>query len=337
MTDPVAGDLRCGLCHDALAEPDQVRCPGCATLLHGECRAQLGRCPTLGCAEGAVASGPAPKPPDYTLFSERQIVWSGILASPAAAVTLLAINLTRVGRGRAAAVVSALVATILVAGAFGSSKPKPLILVLAVALVVGLGRFGRADIQRHERAGGLRATALVAIALAVGASTTYMVSVMALRWGLLTGVHTLLESRLETDDRPTVERLCGVALVLTGGEDTRALSVRAIVRQRDGRLEAALDDVQRALRLEPRDPGLLAQRGHLRASTGDLRVGLADLDQAIRLDPSVAWFHDTRRWVHELLAQPELALADAEEAARLEASADHLATVESLRAQVRGR
>lgn len=150
-------------------------------------------------------------------------------------------------------------------------------------------------------------------------------------------MHSIFESRLETDDRPTVERLCGVALVLTGGEDTRALSVRAIVRQRDGRLGAALDDVERALRLEPRDPGLLAQRGHLRAAMGDLRVGLADLDHAIRIDFAVAWFHDTRRWVHELLEEPELALEDAEEAARLEASAEHLATVETLRAQVRGR
>src|SRR5579883_599660 len=40
--------LRCALCHDDLGGDALASC-ACGTILHLECRATLGRCPTLGC------------------------------------------------------------------------------------------------------------------------------------------------------------------------------------------------------------------------------------------------------------------------------------------------
>jgi hypothetical protein len=44
---------RCAICHGAL-EADPLRCEGCRTQTHGDCRGALGRCPTLGCAASFV-------------------------------------------------------------------------------------------------------------------------------------------------------------------------------------------------------------------------------------------------------------------------------------------
>jgi predicted DCC family thiol-disulfide oxidoreductase YuxK len=44
------GELRCGYCHDGVRE-DARTCPGCRSVLHEECRDELGRCPTLGCRQ----------------------------------------------------------------------------------------------------------------------------------------------------------------------------------------------------------------------------------------------------------------------------------------------
>ncbi len=50
--DTPRAELRCAYCHGAAdaVEP----CASCGTLLHTDCRAQAGRCPTLGCARPAV-------------------------------------------------------------------------------------------------------------------------------------------------------------------------------------------------------------------------------------------------------------------------------------------
>lgn len=54
------GDLpRCVYCRaDVLSQAELDECPGCRTTLHIACRAELGRCPTPGCA---VAPAPAPR------------------------------------------------------------------------------------------------------------------------------------------------------------------------------------------------------------------------------------------------------------------------------------
>src|SRR5206468_850593 len=49
--------LRCALCHADLEEPS-LTCPSCKTVLHSDCRAELARCPTLGCKPSAPMSEP---------------------------------------------------------------------------------------------------------------------------------------------------------------------------------------------------------------------------------------------------------------------------------------
>lgn len=49
---PRDGAARCAYCHDDLAG-DVAACPGCRTLLHVACGAELARCPTPGCHASA--------------------------------------------------------------------------------------------------------------------------------------------------------------------------------------------------------------------------------------------------------------------------------------------
>ena len=50
---------RCPFCHDALDDPRElVACEGCRTLLHGECHAEHGGCPILGCGHQAAQRAP---------------------------------------------------------------------------------------------------------------------------------------------------------------------------------------------------------------------------------------------------------------------------------------
>jgi hypothetical protein len=58
----LASSLRCAYCHDAFGLDARIRCPRCSTLLHADCWADLGRCPTLGCAHAHSAPPLRPHP-----------------------------------------------------------------------------------------------------------------------------------------------------------------------------------------------------------------------------------------------------------------------------------
>ncbi|MCO5172411.1 MAG: hypothetical protein M9894_39440 [Planctomycetes bacterium] len=47
---------RCAVCHDLAAVA--VPCPACRTVAHPDCRSDLGRCPTLGCAGAREVPSP---------------------------------------------------------------------------------------------------------------------------------------------------------------------------------------------------------------------------------------------------------------------------------------
>ncbi len=49
---------RCAICHGALREQAST-CPQCRVDVHADCRAELGRCPTLGCAASTATAAPA--------------------------------------------------------------------------------------------------------------------------------------------------------------------------------------------------------------------------------------------------------------------------------------
>ena len=56
--------LRCAYCHEAVGAAPVLRCTGCRTVLHPECLAEAGRCPTLGCGHrGACGQTDRPLTP----------------------------------------------------------------------------------------------------------------------------------------------------------------------------------------------------------------------------------------------------------------------------------
>lgn len=62
-----AAEVRCPYCHDLLqsAREALIECPGCGTMHHGACIAELGRCTVLGCAQPiGVEALPLPLAPE---------------------------------------------------------------------------------------------------------------------------------------------------------------------------------------------------------------------------------------------------------------------------------
>jgi serine/threonine protein kinase/Tfp pilus assembly protein PilF len=84
--------------------------------------------------------------------------------------------------------------------------------------------------------------------------------------------------------------------------------VRARVRQYQGRLREARDDLERGLELQSDEPQLWQLRGELKTAAGDPRGALADFDRAIQLGGG--------RTAHGPRAEAQLALGNAELAVR---------------------
>ncbi len=55
------GELRCSICHDGLGR-SRLTCPSCGTWFHRDCRDEVRRCPTLGCASTEWRRSPPPPP-----------------------------------------------------------------------------------------------------------------------------------------------------------------------------------------------------------------------------------------------------------------------------------
>ncbi len=51
-----SSESRCVICHGALRE-QAVACAGCRATMHRDCRSELARCPTIGCAASARTAG----------------------------------------------------------------------------------------------------------------------------------------------------------------------------------------------------------------------------------------------------------------------------------------
>lgn len=67
-------EQRCPYCHDLLqaAGEELIECPGCRTVHHGGCIAELGRCTVLGCAQ-PITREALPLPPAWESPARRQV------------------------------------------------------------------------------------------------------------------------------------------------------------------------------------------------------------------------------------------------------------------------
>ncbi len=78
---------RCAICHDTLGE-QETACAGCGSKTHADCRRELGRCATLGCAAEVAPPGAAGPRADG-----RTGPYSRIIIRAAAATVALAMGL----------------------------------------------------------------------------------------------------------------------------------------------------------------------------------------------------------------------------------------------------
>lgn len=96
---------RCAYCHDALDEARARACSGCATLVHGECLAAAGGCPTLGCAQAPARGGrarweePRPRPAGRRARPfERELPFVGLVGAILVPLVCFAANEAGLGR-----------------------------------------------------------------------------------------------------------------------------------------------------------------------------------------------------------------------------------------------
>ena len=65
-----------------------------------------------------------------------------------------------------------------------------------------------------------------------------------------------------------------------------------------GEYDLAIADLNEAIRLDPKDAAVYANRGGVYAMKGDFDAAIADCTEAIRLDPKNAKAYNTRGWAH---------------------------------------
>ncbi len=99
-----------------------------------------------------------------------------------------------------------------------------------------------------------------------------------------------------------------------------ALGNRALVLARDGRLEAALADVEAALAALPDDPTLHGTRGNLLLRLGRPAEALAAHDRAVALAPEDPVAYYNRAFSHRAVGAPERAEEDLAAARELSAA-----------------
>ena len=113
-----SAELRCAFCHDE-ATGHLVRCPSCSALTHEDCLVELGRCPTLGCAQVPVSRPPVASPqPSAQTVGERLFEFLGQALDRLCACVVLGILCLVVGRVVHSVALEAL-------SVFGAAEPAP--------------------------------------------------------------------------------------------------------------------------------------------------------------------------------------------------------------------
>lgn len=108
--------------------------------------------------------------------------------------------------------------------------------------------------------------------------------------------------------------------ILSLAPSAAALQLRAALRMSRWEHDLALADLDEAIRLNPRDPAVLAHRAGARMFVGRYDEARADADEAIRLDPAKAsaWANRGMIAIHQRRYAD--AIADTDEAIRLDPS-----------------
>lgn len=123
---------------------------------------------------------------------------------------------------------------------------------------------------------------------------------------------------IEKLDRSSGLEDCDMAITVQGlatEEMAATLSNRGLLLARSGKLEAALKDHDRAVRLAPDNGSLFINRANAYTAQSKFLPALQDLDYAVQLnDPQVHLAYYNRALIHSRLGNLAAARADAERA-----------------------
>ena len=98
--------------------------------------------------------------------------------------------------------------------------------------------------------------------------------------------------------------------------DGRGVRLRGLAKDRKKDFSGAIDDYTQALAQHPDQPGLWNRRGWAHLITNAVQLALEDFERAIRLDGSNGDAYSGRGSARVLLGQHRTAVADAEESLR---------------------
>lgn len=113
--------------------------------------------------------------------------------------------------------------------------------------------------------------------------------------------------------------LFGCSDVLAGSSESDYASYykKAQKEYESGNKQSALDDLNKAINLNPNDANVYNDRGLLKDELGDKQGALDDLNKAISLNPKLALAYFTRGYLKNDLRDKQGALDDFKKAAEL--------------------
>jgi tetratricopeptide (TPR) repeat protein len=128
----------------------------------------------------------------------------------------------------------------------------------------------------------------------------------------------LLMGQAQPDDRTICERSSGGPAIeactraissgaFTGLELAKLHTNRGVELKQRGDLDAALNDYDESIRLNPRDFFAFNNRANVRRDKGDISGAIADYSEAVRLEPAYAAAYTSRGLVHERAGDLEMA------------------------------
>jgi tetratricopeptide (TPR) repeat protein len=126
----------------------------------------------------------------------------------------------------------------------------------------------------------------------------------------------------EADDRIALLTALVPDGSLSGRHRSRALAERGVVHRTEGRRDAAMRDLDRAVEIDPEHKRAFAQRGRTHREAGRLEEAVADLTRAVEIDPDYKWAFAQRGFTHREAGRLEEAVADLTRAVEIDPECD---------------
>lgn len=97
-----------------------------------------------------------------------------------------------------------------------------------------------------------------------------------------------------------------------------ALQHRGLAYLKDNKFPEAIADFTDALKLNPRDTGILERRAYVEMKISDFDKALADYNEAIRINPKEARYYNLRSYIYETKKDLKNSMADTDHVLKLD-------------------